>query len=518
MKPLLVVGSLFVLLDGSPHPVAGDEPKVKPPQLSVKLGKIPDVKLTPRPAVNETQVKHIKELIADLAKLDSADIGLSATMRGQDFSPVDGQSGVGVLLFTDHKLKKSQTVRDLVALGPDALPYLLDALDDKRPTKITITHGGFLGGMWYSSGVDDFNPLNPEEAAIDKARAEADAKEREDAAKGKEDHGKLNSYTVKVGDVCFVAIGQIVGRRYSAVSYVPTAIIGINSPTHDAKLCADVRATWSSKDPSTKLMNSLLLDYATEGIFNGKSLDGWGDGNDRQCAAALRLLYYFPKDSTPLIADRLAKLDVGKGDFMLQSVANGVRAEDFIKTVSWCKEPSIRSALTAIFKRAENADDLLAAMTSVEDADLIRTRLAELIRKLPGKEWEWGEGYKLLIALGEQAPDAAKDTFQRYLKVDNLQRRRTVCRVLEKVKMPWDVELLAPLLEDKRESIGQYRVEDPKPGEFIMDGPWLPVRICDAAADTLCRNHPELKFTHRGQHADLDKQIAAMQEQLKRKK
>src|SRR5262249_21288700 len=143
---------------------------------------------------------------------------------------------------------------------------------------------------------------NPAEQATHKARA---GKARE-----KEEH--VTSYTVKVGDVCFVAIGQIVGRAYGAVRYQPTACIVLNSPAHDPKLCAEVRSIWNAKNPRDKLFDSLLADYATEGVFNGKSLDGWGTASHFQCGAALRLLYYFATEASPLVAGRLDKLDVGK--------------------------------------------------------------------------------------------------------------------------------------------------------------------------------------------------------------
>ena len=48
--------------------------------------------------------------------------------------------------------------------------------------------------------------------------------------------------------------------------------------------------------------------------------------------------------------------------------------------------------------------------------------------------------------------------------------------------------------------------------------PWQPIRVCDEAAVTLSDNHLELKFTQAGEHADLDKQIAVIREQLARKK
>ncbi|AWM36925.1 hypothetical protein GobsT_52010 [Gemmata obscuriglobus] len=527
MKQFVAIAATALLLSGigwaarlSPSgeaapPAAADEPKAKPPERPVKLGKISEVQPAARPAVEKERVERIKGLIADLAKLESADIGLSATLGGDDFAPVPGQSRFGSFLLTDHRVNQSEALRDLVALGPDALPYLLDALDDKTLTKITIKHDTPFGTMWYG-GEMGVNPVNPVEAAVYKALTEP--RKKESGAKRGIEGGTLKSYTVTVGDVCLVAIGQIVGRGYSAVRYQPTSNIVINSPTHDAELCANVRAIWKSKDPAKKLVDSLLADYATEGIFNGTSLDGWGVGNHFQCGAALRLLYYFPKESVPLIARRLGKLDVAGtpvlSDYMRQCVANGVRAEDFIKAVSWSKEPAIRSAVTDVFKRAEGVPVLRAALPGVEDKELIRGRLESFVKNLPAKEsGPYGDGYHLLVELCERTPDTTKAVVQGYLRGAGVQRRLTVCLIFEKVKVPWGTEILAPLLDDNRDTDwGSYPV-DPSENE-----PRLPIRICDAAADTLSHNHPELKFTLRGQHADLDKQIAVMREQLKRKK
>ena len=48
--------------------------------------------------------------------------------------------------------------------------------------------------------------------------------------------------------------------------------------------------------------------------------------------------------------------------------------------------------------------------------------------------------------------------------------------------------------------------------------PRRPIRVRDEAAVTLSKNHPELKFTMVGEHADLDKQIAAIRIHLTQKK
>ncbi len=467
---------------------------------------IPDLRLTPRPPITDAQAKRIKELIGRLADLDKPDFGLSATLSGDAFTPLPDQSRVGVGLLTDHGLQPSDGLKELVTLGPDALPFLLDALDDQTPTKIVIHHEGVFGVMWHAVELQ-LNPDNPAEQTIFQART----------AMPREEEENVKSYTVKVGDVCFVAIGQIVGRRYQAVRYRPTACVELNCPTHDSKLCAEVRAIWKAEDPRRKLFDSLLADYATKGVFNGKSLDGWSSGSEYQCGAALRLLFYFGRESVPLVAGRLAKLDVGKDHasdgFMQRCVANGVRADDFVKAVGWSKDPVVRGALTDVFKRAEDVDALLAALPAVEDKALIRSRLEAVVATLPADEGgPYGQGFHLLVALGQRNPETARAVFERYLRDARAQRCHTVCLVLRQLKPDWDADLLTTLLADTRTWGWTYAV---KAGQ---NEPRLPIRVCDEAAVTLSQNHRQLKFTQAGEYSDLDKQITAIRVQLAQKK
>jgi hypothetical protein len=270
--------------------------------LPVRLGKIPQLALGPRPQLNAKQVARIKECIARLADIESPDYGLSPTMSGEAFLPLAGKRTSHAFLLTDHRLKSSQALQTLVEMGPDSLPFLLAALDDKTPTKLKVEHRSDFGGMWFANEMWG-NPVNPVEVRVLgpwKARR---------PRKGREKH--IKSYTVKVGDICLVAIGQVVGRGYQVVRYQPTACIVINSSTEDAALRERVRAIWSSKDPARRLFDSLLLDYATEGNYKeGDSFDEWDVGSDLQVGAVLRLLYYYPKETTPLIARRLRGLHV----------------------------------------------------------------------------------------------------------------------------------------------------------------------------------------------------------------
>ena len=200
------------------------------PQPTVRLGKLPTINLIAGPEATEVQIQHIKALIASLTKLDKPDFGLSATLSGSDFAPVPGQGHAAAMLLTNHGLATASALNELVAIGPDALPHLLESLDDQTPTRIVIDHETHFGAMWFDREVGA-NPVDPAEKGVLPAAGDPMV-----ASPG------IDSYTVKVGDVCFVAIGQIVGRGYQAVRYQPTACIVINSPTHDPKLCAEVKA------------------------------------------------------------------------------------------------------------------------------------------------------------------------------------------------------------------------------------------------------------------------------------
>lgn len=317
--------------------------------LNVRLGKVPPVRLKPRPPATDEQAKRIKALIAELAKIDKPDFGLSGTLTGTAFAPLPGSGKMQAGLLTNHQLGTSAAFRSLVELGPTALPFLLDALGDKTPTGLKVRK---LIVLAVGGSLPDGNPFNAKEK---KALAMEPAPGTDDDY---EDAGLVESYTVTVGDVCYVAIGQIVGRQYLAVRYIPTGITGVCSPTASPLLRDQLRAAWGGPDPAKVLLDSLLTDYTTEGLFNGNSLDGWDEGSDFQVRAVTRLLYYFPAETAPLVAARLRSLDVMvpkvRDGRMLRDVKNGVRTAEFIEAVSWCKAAPIREALADISKRTDD--------------------------------------------------------------------------------------------------------------------------------------------------------------------
>jgi hypothetical protein len=250
-----------------------------------------------------------------------------------------------------------------------ALPYLLEALEDRTATLLTMTHDGGFGGMFLARELYG-NPANKIEEKVIGPRPWPPFLNAE----------HLTKYQVKVGDVCFVAIGQIVGRPYQAVRYQPTAIIVVNSPTADRTFAEDVRAIWVSSNAPRHLLDSLLLDYSTEGEFNGRSLDGWSEGSRLQIGAAMRLLYYFPNQAADLIAERLDGLDVRLPSatasyptsaavypWMKRDLSNGVRAIDFIRAVAWADCPPVQEALRRVRDRTNDREVIQALRRPYQD-------------------------------------------------------------------------------------------------------------------------------------------------------
>ena len=122
-------------------------------------------------------------------------------------------------------------MRELINRGAAAIPNLIAHLDDKRPTKITIKHDFVMGGIFFEDEYD-YNKCTTKQPPKGVNRDLHQAG----------DHP--NTHTVTVGDLCFVALGQIVNRYFNAVRYQPTACIMINSPTASDVLRIAIKKEW----------------------------------------------------------------------------------------------------------------------------------------------------------------------------------------------------------------------------------------------------------------------------------
>jgi len=187
-------------------------------------------------------------------------------------------------------------MREIVRRGASALPALIDHLSDKRPTKI---HVGLpdgrddigLGGQLYANEYDPRigKPCVPYECQTDVDRKswylQIDCADNCPTFLGK--------YTVKVGDVCEVLIGQIVNRHLNAVRYQPTNILYVNSPIEQPSLAVWIKRDWGQVD-TQRLEAALLEDVRSH--------------PDRFVNGALRRLrFYYPKTYASLSGDDLKK-------------------------------------------------------------------------------------------------------------------------------------------------------------------------------------------------------------------
>jgi hypothetical protein len=211
--------------------------------------------------------EEILRLIEKLEEVAEPDVGYMATMSGSGFLPL-GTSEVGMVLLGQKPPASSDVMREIVKRGAAAVPALIAHLVDGRPTKITITRGSAIIGIFFGAEFD----VNRETAERSKYSVDGGL------SKGQAD---LDSYTVLVGDLCFVALGQIVNRRFSAVRYQPTGLIIINSPVRSGSLRNKIRETWGDLTPA-RHVDSLVRDYEQS------------DGVDRMEGACLRLFYYYP--------------------------------------------------------------------------------------------------------------------------------------------------------------------------------------------------------------------------------
>jgi hypothetical protein len=491
----------------------------KPREPHVHLGQVPALKLGTRPAIDPQRIERIKKCIKDLAAIEKPDFGFSAMTNTTAFLPLADR--LEPSWVTDHEVLHSQALRSLVEMGPDSLPFLLAALDDKTPTKLTVEPQGGMGMMIAANELDG-NPANLLESRV-LGRSEAlPWSLLVDSFNKKLPNGiTTESYTEKVGDICFVAIGQIVGRAYRAVRYQSTGFVIVNSPTARAELRTKVRSIWSSEDARKRVFDSLLVDYATqESATQGRlvdplSVDGLSQATRLQAQAATRLLYYFPNETSQVIAERIHSLPID-GKTPRPNAENAQvghrRAVELVKAASWCKEPVIRRVIRQVFERTSDVEVFLEALHGLCDVEegLVRLRIESLLRNTPALENDYlGDGYKLLVVAGQRLGIAAKPLYQEYLKDACSQRRHTMCMVLWQTNQALSAELLGPFLDDK---------EDVKPycaHYASQNGMAVAVfRVCDAAAQTLAHNYREIEFDILGTHQDLDPRLGAVKQKL----
>jgi hypothetical protein len=236
--------------------------------------------------------------IAALASIDASGIGFSPTMTGTQFLPDPNSDEHGMLVLGQPPPERSAVLTRLVAGGADAVPALLRCLDNATPTKLPPVEAM----MWQAQ--------NDEYDVNRRTTAPPAGVNRDDQAQNPA------PYVVTVGDLCFVALGQIVNRSFAAVRYQPTGGLIVNSPSASPALRHAVRAEWGSLTRAS-LRASLVRDFREP------------DWEGRRVGAMIRLAYYERDALKPLLDAELARptYDVSDVDAFARSLYPAATAD-----------------------------------------------------------------------------------------------------------------------------------------------------------------------------------------------
>lgn len=237
--------------------------------------------------------KSVTELIDDLGQIDAQSPGINSAAIYEGFI-VDNSPGSfqgGVLGVAPPKVPPQMS--ELVRRGPVALQELIKHLDDKRATKLEV--GNNPSGSQV--GVDAFMFMY----FSDEYDSRVPHSIRGPSPMEKDFSGR---YTVKIADVCFVLIGQIVNRSLLAVRYQPSGGLVVNSPIEAPILAEKVKKDWGNADAET-LRQSLLEDIHPTNRPKEITRAGY---TERFVNPALeRLRFYFPDAYGALKGDDLKK-------------------------------------------------------------------------------------------------------------------------------------------------------------------------------------------------------------------
>jgi len=155
-------------------------------------------------------------------------------------------------------------LQDLVKRGVNALPALIDHLSDSRATRLVLDVGL---GRWYGS---TYSPrFRDPERMPQGVNVYGGATDR-----------RFRSYTLKVGDLCYEAIGQIVNRDLTVVTSRPTMCVEVTSPLVTPALAHAVREEWAG--------------LTAEGHRASLSQDAESGWSEVTMGGLQRLCYYYP--------------------------------------------------------------------------------------------------------------------------------------------------------------------------------------------------------------------------------
>ncbi len=228
---------------------------------------------------------EIKTLIGKIQEVSEIGNGYSTVSTGDEFLPQPDSQETRAFLFSNLREKSSPVLRRIVEQGVAAVPLLIDHLSDERKTAIPPVSA--LMSMLFADEYD-FNR---------RTRLKAPAGVNRDTVGQK----NAETYAITVGDLCFVALGQIVNRNFSCCRYYPSGGLVINSPTYSKSLRDQVIADFQglTQDNHKKLLKEDFLRP---------------DHEFRRIGAYRRLAFYYPSEVEDLVLKQLSVSESARSD------------------------------------------------------------------------------------------------------------------------------------------------------------------------------------------------------------
>jgi hypothetical protein len=220
------------------------------------------IPVSPSASAKIAAPRSFDDEIAALAHVDASGVGYSPTTDEDEFLPDPRGRQQGSLVLGQAPPQASDALTRLVEAGADAVPALLRHLGDATPTKLPPMRAMEWRETSNEYDVNRRTTKRPPGTNLEHGASDSD-----------------KPYFVKVGDLCFVALGQIVNRSYAAVRYQPTGGLIISSPVTAAALRDAARAEWGTLTRAS-LIASLTRDFREP------------DFEERRSGALVRLGYY----------------------------------------------------------------------------------------------------------------------------------------------------------------------------------------------------------------------------------
>ena len=221
----------------------------------------------------------ISELINSLVCIEELGFGYSTMFAGSQFLPSKNSSRWLNGMIGSPSPKESEYLKLIVSRGADAIPFLVQHLDDKRSTKIEPV-SGIMWTAWDDEY--DYNRRTKTEVPRGVNRDSFTEKYRDNP----------RNHQITVGDLCFVALGQIVNRNFSATRYQPTLGLIISSPTYSNTLLNVIKKDYSG----------MTQDDHRQQLINDFVYPDW---EFRRNGAVIRLAFYYPEIVDDLLIKQL---------------------------------------------------------------------------------------------------------------------------------------------------------------------------------------------------------------------